>query len=266
MNSTSFVLPTVVAGMSILVAFVDRRALRIAGYMILAQLLAATLLVPWALRNQRLYGQLSPVRGTFWQLAWASFGEMPNPWGLGFDDKYYFNWLEENCRACNGGDRERFTRDYIMSTVVPSPGFARHVGNLIVLRLPRLIQIAILPDGAYNPSDSKAWREALSWLLHGLATLVPAVFVLAGIGLIVVLTRASSVPAALLGLAPTIFLTTFSLLFYVELRKTMPGYGYLSVLAGIALAEGANWVANLVRSRPHRSLRGPGSVEVRPLP
>jgi alpha-tubulin suppressor-like RCC1 family protein len=266
MNSTSLVLPTVVAGVALLVALIDRRALRITGYMLIAQLLAVALLTPWALRNQRLYGQFSPVRGTFWQLAWASFGELPNPWGLGFDDKYYFNWIEENCRDCSGGGRERFTRDYILSTVVPSPGFARHVGNLIALRLPRLLQIAILPDGAFNRSDSETWRDSLSGLLHFLAALVPAIFVLAGVGLLVAASRRSAAPAVLLGMGPSIFLTIFSLLFYVELRKTMPGFGYLSVLAGIAIAEGAARAATFVRRvRADRASSGSRGTEIKPL-
>src|SRR5260221_14744982 len=105
MTSTGFVLPAVAAGMAAFAAVViNRRAWRLAACMLVAQVLVALMLTPWASHNQRLYGQFSPVRGSFWQLAFAAFGELPNPWGLGFDDKYYWNWITENCGSCN--DRE----------------------------------------------------------------------------------------------------------------------------------------------------------------
>jgi hypothetical protein len=253
MNSTSFVLPAVVAGVAALTAVFDRRAWRLAGYMVVAQLLTAMLLMPWAFRNQRQYGQFSPIRGTFWQLAWAAFGELPNPWGLGFDDKYYWHWIEENCASCDASQRDQLTRDYILRTVVPSRGFFRHATNLIALRLPRLISVARHPEGKYNTFDPPTLGEAMAGVLSVTDALVPVLFVLAGIGLCVALTRTSARAPTLIAMAPTLFLTTFSLLFYVELRKTVPGFGFLAVLSGIALSEGFAR-ARAIKRFPRRQL------------
>jgi alpha-tubulin suppressor-like RCC1 family protein len=248
MNSTAFVLPAAVAGVALLAVFLDRRAGRLAIAMVAAQLLVIALLLPWGLRNQRLYGQFSFVRGSFWQLAWASFGELPNPWGLGFDDKNYLNWLEENCADCNSGERERFTRDYILSQVVSSWAFPRHVANLTFVRLPRLVEVARLPEGVYDSGASAASRRSLSMTLGTIDALVPSLFICAGIGVVVAWLRPAARMPALIAMAPTLFLTMFSLLFYVELRKTVPGYGFLSVLAAIALVEGWARAATVVRT------------------
>lgn len=247
MNSTSFVLPLVVAGFALAAAILDRRALRLVPYFVAAQLLVVLALAPWALRNNRLFGQLSPVRGSFWQLAYASWGELPNPWGLGFDDKYYWNWIQENCPGCDPGQQVVAIRTYIQREVLPSPGFMRHVARLVTLRLPRLLTVAQMEPGFEGSPASGAMRGALRWWIRASDALVPIVALAIVAGLLLVIFRQGRAGPAALALAPSVFLICFSLVFYVELRKTVPAYGVLFVLAGIAAVEAGQRLAALRR-------------------
>jgi alpha-tubulin suppressor-like RCC1 family protein len=237
MNSTSITLPAVVTAAALVISVFDRRALMLAPYFLAAQLLVYLLLTPWAMRNDRMFGQFSFVRGGFWQLAFASFGELPNPWGMGFDDKYYWNWIDENCAGCSPGQQAGRAREFILHTVLPSPGFTRHVANLVELRLPRLLTVTRVSGNIFNPNDSARTRNVLRrWLSLGDAS-SPVVAVLVFLGIGFVLMRKEAVPVALLAIAPSLFLIAFSLVFYVELRKTVPAYGGLFVFAGIGVAE-----------------------------
>ena len=248
MNSTSFALPAAVGGVAALAAvLLNRRAWRMVACMVVAQMLVALMLTPWASRNQRLFGQFSPVRGSFWQLAWASFGELPNPWGLGYEDKYYWNWIGENCSSCNDGEQSRRARDFIINTVVLSRPFPRYVANLVAWRLPALLAVSHVPPGRYLESDAPLSRNALRRVLETADLAVPVLFVLAGIGVVIVWRRRDAREAMLVAMAPTLFLTTFSLLFIVELRKTVPGFGFLVVPAGVAVSAIAPVVAAGVR-------------------
>ena len=238
MNSTSFALPTAVAGVSVLAAIAcDRRAWKFCAYMITAQLLVGALLTPWAFRNQRMFGQFTPVRGSFWQLAFAAFGELPNPWGLGFDDKYYWNWIAENCPTCSAGEREALARKYIVGTVVMSRAFPRFAVALIEWRLPVLIEVMRVPLGRFNEGGSTAARNTLSGFLSVADTVAPTLMIFAAIGMFLVWRQPDKRTGLMIAMAPTLFLTTFSLFFYVELRKTLPGFAFLSVPAGIAVTS-----------------------------
>ncbi len=237
MNSTSLVLPAAVTGMTLVAALLDRRALRITPYVIAAQLAVFLLLTPWALRNERLFGQFSPVRGGFWQVAFASWGELPNPWGLGFDDKYYWNWIEEECDGCDSGQQAEMTRRYILSSVVTSPGYIDHMVRLVTSRLPRLLGIAEVSGGIYHEGTAPALRSGLRTFLQAADYAVPVVAGLVIIGFVFVVMRPDARAAATLALTPSIFLIGFSLVFFVELRKTMPAYGALMILAAIAVTE-----------------------------
>lgn len=248
MNSTSFALPAVVAGVALGAAILNRRMLRLVPYFVAAQLVVALLLTPWALRNDRMFGQLSPVRGSFWQLAYAAWGELPNPWGLGFDDKYYWNWIEENCPGCNAGQQAAAIRAYIVNQVIPSPGFARHLRRLVELRLPRLLTVAQMRPAFDGSPDTGVMRNALGQWLRVSDALVPVVALAVVAGLVLVWLRKGPAPVAV-ALGPSVFLIGFSLFFYVELRKTVPAYGVLFVFAGIAAVEAARSLSSL-RPRP----------------
>ncbi len=237
MNSTSLVLPAVVTGMTIVAALFDRRALRLAPWVLLAQVLVALVLTPWALRNERLFGQFSPVRGGFWQVAYASWGELPNPWGMGFDDKYYWNWIDENCPGCDSGQQAAKTRDFILRSVVPSPGYLHHMVRLVWSRVPVLLTVAKIPSGVYTATDSPRATKALRTWLTASGYAVPAVVVVVIAGLGLALMRPESRAMVLLVIGPSTFLIVFSLVFFVELRKTVPAYGCLLVFAGIAVTE-----------------------------
>jgi alpha-tubulin suppressor-like RCC1 family protein len=67
------------------------------------------------------------------------------------------------------------------------------------------------------------------------------------IGLLLALVRASSRAALLIAVAPSVFLVAFSLLFLVQLRKTVPGYGFLFVPAGIAVTQIVSGIWGVMR-------------------
>lgn len=237
MNSTSFALPSVLTGIAVLVGLLDRKAWKLVPYFVLAQILVGAALVPWAMRNAQLFGQFSPVRGNFWQLAYAAWGELPNPWGMGLDDKYYWNWIEENCQGCDGGQQSIAIRNYLVSSVVSSPGFARHIGNLVAFRLPKVVGVGQLHTAYTGAPPGGVLREPLNVWMRINDVALPVVAVLTIIGLVLFWFRSGARLPALLALGPSAFLVCFSLVFFVELRKTVPAYGGLFVFAGIAVAE-----------------------------
>ena len=55
-------------------------------------------------------------------------------------------------------------------------------------------------------------------------------------GLVLLTLQRSSAAGAWIGLAPTIFIIVFSLVFYIEHRKTTPAFGYLFAMSGVAAA------------------------------
>jgi len=237
MNSAAFVLPMAGAGMAVLLAFRFPSGWRAAGHLVGAQVLVVLLLVPWGLRNEAVYGRFTLLRQTTWQLVWETLGQLPNPWGLGIgpNDVVYFDWVRANCPTpCTAVAREAMTRDYLVSTVFPSPELPAHLLRLVWERLPGLVYVARLPvDGRY-PADSFTWRG----LAAGLGTLNFAALLLfpgALLGLLILLQRSETAAPALLGLAPTLFILLFSLLFFVEHRKTTPAYGYLLMLSAVAV-------------------------------
>jgi hypothetical protein len=239
MNSTALVLPLVAALWATLVGVVSRPAWKITGYLMVSQALVLLLLAPWGFRNRQVYGHFTLARETFWQLAWETLGQTPNPWGLalGKDDAPYFKWIDENCGApCPADRREAVTRSYLLSTVVTSRAFPAHLLRLVALRLPGLVYVSRLPaDQPYPGSGvaARAVRAALAVLNGAALWLWPSAL----FGLVLVTLRAGDAGvAAWLGLAPTLFAVAFSLVFFVEHRKTTPAYGYLLALSGVAAA------------------------------
>jgi hypothetical protein len=238
-NSTALVLPFVAALWAALVGIASRPAWKIIGYLMVSQALVLLLLAPWAFRNRQVYGHFTFARATFWQLAWETLGQTPNPWGLalGKDDAPYFQWIAEHCAApCPADRREAVTRGYLLSHVVTSPAFPGHLLRLVALRLPGLVYVSRLPADQPYPGSSGAARAARATLaaLNGAALLMwpSALF-----GLVLVTLRGGDASlAAWLGLAPTVFVVAFSLAFFVEHRKTTPAYGYLLALSGVAAA------------------------------
>ncbi len=247
MNSTSFALPTVLTGVAIVAGLLDRRAWKLVPYFVLAQVLVAAMLLPWAARNARMFGQFSPVRGNFWQLAYAAWGELPNPWGMGLDDKYYWNWIEENCAGCDAGQQSIAIRNYLVSSVIPSPGFARHIVNLVSFRVPKVVSAGQLHTPYLGAPPGGVMRSQLEVLLKIDDVVLPVVAVLFLIGMAMIWFRADARPAALLALGPSLFLICFSLVFFVELRKTVPAYGGMFLFAAIAATEIARRLSSMRR-------------------
>lgn len=242
MNSAAFVLPVVAAGWAIVVGVVARPAWRVVPFLIAAQVALALLLTPWALRNQRVYGQFTFTRQTFWQFAWETLGGVPNPWGLamGNSDIVYWNWVREHCPApCTPAERESVTRQDLFRRVFPSPAFPGHVVRLVVHQLPGLVYTSRLPADKPYVATGAAGRVAAAALavLNVTALLMwPAALV----GLMLVTLRGASGVGAWLGLAATLFVLVFSLVFLVEPRRTTTAYGYclaLCAVAGAALLE-----------------------------
>jgi len=247
MNSTSLVLPTVTAGLALILAVLDRRLLRVAAVLVLAQVIVLAALMPWAARNQRQFDQFTLVRGSFWQLAFAAWGELPNPWGLGFDDKEYWHWVDENCPACSPGTQQKSMRDFLVAEVVTTRPFKRHIANLLALRLPRALDVARTPEGVFRADAPEQTAQVLRTVFDRWDRTLPFMALLAAAGLVAALLRPQRRLVVALGLAPTLFLTCFSLVFYVELRKTVPGYGFVFVLVGIAVVSLFGAARNLAR-------------------
>ena len=236
MNSAAFVLPIVTAAWAMIVGLFARSTWRVAPFLVAAQIATVLLLTPWALRNERVYGQFTFTRQTFWQFAWETLGGVPNPWGLamGNNDAVYWNWVREHCPGpCPAAEREEVTRRDLFTRVVPSPAFPGHMVRLIAHQMPGLIYTSRLPaDKPYLAAGpvGRAAAAALAALNVAALLIWPA----AVGGLILVTLRGSSSAGAWLGLAATLFVLTFSLAFLVEPRRTTTAYGYCLALCGIA--------------------------------
>jgi len=238
MNSAAFVLPIVAAAWAIVVGAVARPAWRVVPFLIAAQLAVMLLLTPWALRNQRVYGQFTFTRQTFWQFAWETLGGVPNPWGLamGNNDSVYWNWVRAHCPApCTPARRESATRQDLFTRVFSSRAFPGHMVRLVAHQAPGLVYTSRLPADKPYIAASGSGRVVAAGLsvLNVVALLMwPASLV----GLILVTRRAAAGPAAWLGLAPTLFVLAFSLAFLVEPRRTTTAYGYCLALCGVTAA------------------------------
>jgi len=238
MNSAAFALPLVLAGWTAVVAIAARPAGRLVPFFLAAQLAVMALLTPWALRNKQVYGQFAFTRQTFWQFAWETLGSVPNPWGLaiGDNDIAYWTWVNARCpQPCAPATRETITRDYLFSEVLRSPRFPGHMARLIATQLPGLVYVSRLPaDKPLIPRG--AAQQLLALGLRGLNLLALLVWPAAFFGLALLTLRESSAAGAWIGLAPTLFLIGFSLVFFIEHRKTTPAFGYLLAMSGIAAA------------------------------
>jgi hypothetical protein len=238
MNSAAFVLPIVAAAWAVVLGAVVRPAWKVVPFLLASQVALMLLLTPWALRNQRVYGQFSFTRQTFWQFAWETLGGVPNPWGLamGNNDAVYWNWVHAHCPApCTPVQREAVTRQDLFTRVIPSPAFPGHMVRLVAHQLPGLIYTSRLPADKPYVAAGAGGRVAASALavLNVAALLIwPAAIV----GLLLVTLRGATAVGAWLGLAPTLFVLAFSLAFLVEPRRTTTAYGYGLALCGIMVA------------------------------
>ncbi|MBI3402950.1 MAG: hypothetical protein HY048_16165 [Acidobacteria bacterium] len=238
MNSAGFVLPIVLAAWTAIVGIAAKPARRLVPYFLAAQVAVVALLLPWALRNKQVYGQLAFTRQTVWQFMWETLGSVPNPWGLaiGDNDIAYWNWVRTNCPApCTPAARETFTRDYLFREVFRSPQFPGHMIRLVAMQLPGLIYVSRLPADkpliAHTPIES-----TLAVALRALNLAALLIWPAALAGLVILTLQRSTAAGVWIGLAPTIFIIAFSLVFYIEHRKTTPAFGYLLALSGVAAA------------------------------
>ena len=242
MNSLTFVMPLTAAAWAACVGFFVRPAWRTVVPLIAAQLVVVALLTPWALRNQRVYGQLAYTRQTFWQFAWETLGAIPNPWGLaiGNNDEAYWKWVAANCPSpCSPAGRESMTRGYLMRHVFPSAEFPGHMVRLIARHVPGLVYVSRLPaDQPYTHGGVAGRVTALG--LAGADAVMLLMWPMAVCGLAMMWLRGADGAGAFLGLAPSLFVIAFSLAFLVEHRRTTAAYGYLialSAIPGAALIE-----------------------------
>ena len=239
MNSAAFVLPLVAAAWAVVIGTVERPVWRVVPFLIAAQVALVLLLTPWALRNQRVYGQLAFTRQTFWQFAWETLGGVPNPWGLamGNNDEVYWNWVHQHCTdPCAPAEREALTRRDLLTRVIASAAFPAHMVRLVAHQAPGLIYTSRLPaDKPYVGAGVAGRAAAAALATLNLAALLiwPATLV----GLLLVTLRRASAAGAWLGLATTLFVLAFSLAFLVEPRRTTTAYGYCLALCGIAGAS-----------------------------
>jgi len=238
MNSFLFYLPLIFAAWAIVLGFVVAPARRLVMPLVVAQVAAVALLTPWALRNQRVYGQFAYTRQQFWEFVWElPIGNVPNPWGMTFgnNDEAYERWIAARCpNPCTSVARETITRQFLFAEVLRSPHFPPLFVRATLKRLPALVYASRLPvDKPFVGHTTAGRLFAIALRVLNIAAL--AFWPLAALGL-AALTRRAGAPAAWLALAPTIFLIAFSLAFNAEHRKTTPAYGYLMALSGVGIA------------------------------
>lgn len=243
MNTLAFALPLVSAGGAVALSLFFRRAWRLAFFLIAAHALVLLALVPWGLRLQRVYGEFAVTRQTVWQHTWEVWGAIPNPWGLvlntegGGKDDAFFKWIETNCgaRCSTPMTRENFTRDYLFKEVISSPQFPLHIVRLVAKQIPGIVYVSRLPvEDPYVGRTPAGQAFALFLAVVNIAVL--AMFPAAAFGLLVLSMRRATALAAWLALVPTAFLVVFSLVLFIEHRKTTQAYGYLMALAGVGCA------------------------------
>ena len=237
MNSTAYVLPGVLMATSIFLRLFDKRQFSLTWRYFLCQVLVVLVLMPWAYRNYLVYDQFTPIRGTSAQILWSTWGELPNPWGLDFDDKYYWNWVNENCPdPCTSGARQEVAKKFLIHTVILSHQFPRHLWNMIKYRAPELYEIFTLPPGLYKQATTETEGKtiySLASLLNFLNRWMWIFFPLAFLGFVYfIINKRTYIFPALLGASPSIFLITFNLITFISVRKTIPGYSYFFVFAG----------------------------------
>lgn len=251
MNSAAFMLPLVAVVAALALAPFARQARRMVVWLMLVWCLAFAVLAPWGFRNLKVNGQFTLMRQTFWQFAWETLGEIPNPWGLALEnDAPYWRWTAQNCPdPCPPPVREATVRNYLFKEVFSSPQFPGHVVKLAVLRVPRLVSvIRSLPLGVISTEIPPDFQKTLFKFLRVLDTAMLAVFPLALAGLLCALfLRKKAAVVTIVALAPSVFVVFFSLVFFVEVRKTLPAYGFLFALAGIAVS--AAWNGFWMRAR-----------------
>ncbi|HZR26889.1 MAG TPA: hypothetical protein VFA59_25060 [Vicinamibacterales bacterium] len=250
MNSFLFWLPAIFAAWALVLGCVVAPARRLALPLAAAQVAAVVLLTPWAIRNERVYGQFAYTRQQFWEFVWElPIGNVPNPWGMTFgnNDEAYERWIAARCPSpCTSVTRETITRQFLFADVLRSPQFPPLFLRATLKRLPALVYASRLPVDKPFVGHSGAGR-LFAFGLRVLNIAALAFWPLAALGLAVV-TRRAGAPAAWLALAPTLFLIAFSLVFNAEHRKTTPAYGYLMALSGVGVA------ACVERSRVHTAV------------
>jgi hypothetical protein len=95
------------------------------------------------------------------------------------------------------------------------------------------VYVSRLPADKPYPGDGAiagGARAALGVLNAAALLIVPA----AVLGFAMIAVRRSTLPGAWFAVGPTLFVLAFSLLIFVEHRKTTPAFGYLLALSGVA--------------------------------
>ncbi len=240
MNSAAFIMPPAAALVALVLAPFARDARKLFVAIVLAWCAAFAILAPWGFRNLKANGHFTVTRQTFWQFAWETLGEIPNPWGLALEnDGPYWAWMQDHCPApCPPQAREKTARDYLLTRVVPSPQFPGHLARLVKLRASRLTDVIRGSQlGVVSEAAPPGFERKLRGFLGAADTVMLWTLPLAFLGLVAVLARKrDAATAALVALAPSLATIVLSLVFYVEVRKTLPGYGYFFALAAVAVA------------------------------
>jgi multidrug transporter EmrE-like cation transporter len=248
-NSLLFTMPLIAAAWTAAIGVFVPPARRLALYLVAAQLAVVVLLTPWALRNKRVYDQFAFTRQQFWEFVWElPLGNVENPWGLAFgnNDAPYEAWIHERCPDCSQPEREALTRRFMFTQVIPSRQFPPLMARAMVKRLPGLVYSSRLPaDKPFVPHS--AGGQVFSAALRVLNVAALVIWPASLLGLALTTLGTARAPAAWMGLGTTAFLLAFSVVFFVEHRKTAPAYGYMLSLSGVAGA------AFLERQRPQRT-------------
>lgn len=215
------------------------------------QLLVIFLVIPWGLHARKAGGSFRLTPPLFWQGIWEGWGELPNPWGLVFRDEVYGEFVNKRGAPYASSQSERVAREYLLTTVFPSPEFFPFVKKLFSHRLNILANTDFLDQKLEQrllERPAVRWKHTslvgkiyllfLGTMRYGefylpIFTATAHIVVLVALGISII--RRKFRRFMLLFLIPLYFLA-YGMLGHIDFRYIVPGMGTLLILVAYPLS------------------------------
>lgn len=240
------------------VALIPRLSMRRAaarGALALGVVLLA--LLPWAYRNQKVFGRPILTTTFFWPTIWEGFGEVPNRFGAFLDDRRtYFGAVMENPRLVYGTpDYDDHFRPKVIRIFSSRPGFVislwarRLVRGLLFPGCPWGISAAEDPENSFTIFNARTGGGPIAYVVaRPVAAVVklgqrlwdPFLLLLALLTLVVDRHRFRDF-LPFLALPVTFLATTVPL--HLEGRYLLPGVPVWILFAAVPLSA---WLASIL--------------------
>ncbi len=235
MNSSIFILPLVYCFAACLIYLIKRKSRKFIFYCLSTQLLVVFLLIPWGIRNLRVNGHFSLIRETTGQFMWEAWGDLPNPWGLASeDDGPYWRWVNKNCYGCTPWEREKLTQNFLIKNVIFSREFFPYLSSAISQKIPKLSLLILTPGGRINLERSMFYQLSFKILIRIANNFLQYIFTLSALGILIQLIR-KRFSITFIAIVPSLYIIIFCLIFFMEFRKIVPGFGLLFILSAVAI-------------------------------